>query len=108
MSKQIIEINDLTFSYGVHRGVKNLSFKVNEGEIFGFLGENGAGKTTTIRCIMNILIPQSGSITIDGTVISRKDSSYKEEIGYLPGEINIPENYRVKDFLAYIDRKSVV
>ena len=102
MSKQIIEINDLTFSYGVDRGVKNLSFKVNEGEIFGFLGENGAGKTTTIRCIMNILIPQSGSITIDGTVISRKDSSYKEEIGYLPGEINIPENYRVKDFLAYI------
>ena len=102
MSKQIIEINDLTFSYGIARGVKNLSFTINEEEIFGFLGQNGSGKTTTIRCIMNILIPQSGNVKVDGATISRNDSSYKEEIGYLPGEINIPDNYRVKDFLAYI------
>ncbi|MHA1673942.1 MAG: ABC transporter ATP-binding protein [Promethearchaeota archaeon] len=102
MSKHIIEINDLTFSYGKQRGVKNLSFKIPEGEIFGFLGQNGSGKTTTIRCIMNILIPQTGSIKIDGKTISRKDSSYKEEIGYLPGEINIPDNYKVKDFFAYL------
>jgi ABC-2 type transport system ATP-binding protein len=102
MPKHIIEIQDLNFYYGKDRGVKNLSFKINEGEIFGFLGQNGAGKTTTIRCIMNILIPQSGSIKIDGAMISRKDSSYKEEIGYLPGEIHIPDNYKVKDFFAYI------
>ncbi len=102
MSKNIIEIDDLTFSYGKQRGVKNLSFTIPEGEIFGFLGENGSGKTTTIRCIMNILIPQRGIIKIDGTTISRKDSSYKEEIGYLPGEIHIPDNYKVKDFFAYL------
>ena len=102
MSKHIIEITNLTFYYGEQRGVENLSFTIEEGEIFGFLGQNGAGKTTTIRCMMNILIPQSGNIKIDGTTISRNDASYKEEIGYLPGEINIPDNYRVKDFFAYI------
>ena len=47
MSKQIIEINNLTFYYGEQRGVENLSFKIEEGEIFGFLGQNGAGKTTS-------------------------------------------------------------
>ncbi|MHA1518964.1 MAG: ATP-binding cassette domain-containing protein [Promethearchaeota archaeon] len=59
MSKQIIEINNLTFYYGEQKGVENLSFNIDEGEIFGFLGQNGAGKTTTIRCIMNILISLS-------------------------------------------------
>jgi ABC-2 type transport system ATP-binding protein len=102
MSKQIIEINDLTFYYGEQKGIENLSLKINEGEIFGFLGENGSGKTTTIRCMMNILIQQAGEIIIDGQTISRDDFSYKEEIGYLPGELNIPDNYRVKDFFYYL------
>ncbi|MCY3414496.1 MAG: ABC transporter ATP-binding protein [Candidatus Heimdallarchaeota archaeon] len=102
MSKQIIEIKDLTFNYGVSKGVQNVNLSINEGEIFGFLGENGAGKTTTIRCMMNILIQQQGEIIINGHSVSRDDFSYKEEIGYLPGELIIPDNYKVKDFFAYL------
>ena len=102
MSNKIIEINDLTFYYGEQKGIENLNLKINEGEIFGFLGENGSGKTTTIRCMMNILIQQAGDIIIDGQIVSRDDFSYKEEIGYLPGELNIPDNYRVKDFFDYL------
>ena len=87
MTKQIIKITDLTFNYGVSKGIQDLNLSIDEGEIFGFLGENGAGKTTTIRCMMTILIQHQGDIVIDGVTVSRDDFSYKEEIGYLPGEL---------------------
>ena len=98
----IIEIKDLSFYYGDQMGIEGLTLNIEKGEIFGFLGENGAGKTTTIRCMMSILVNQVGEIVIDGKKVMRSDLSYKEEIGYLPGELYIPDNYRVKDFLQYM------
>ncbi len=98
----MIEISDLCFSYGEQIGIDGLNLEIEEGEIFGFLGENGAGKTTTIRCMMSILVHQSGSIRINGSVVDRGDLSYKEEVGYLPGELSIPESYKVRDFFKYM------
>jgi len=58
----IIDVNNLTKFYGKSRGVENLSFTVNEGEIFGFIGPNGAGKSTTIRLLLSLIHPTRGQI----------------------------------------------
>lgn len=102
MSLKKIRINNLTKYYGKNRGIENLSLEIQQGEIFGFLGPNGAGKTTTIRCLMNILLPSSGTMYINGNQVTRKNPHIREEIGYIPGELVLPENYSVKDFLDYV------
>ena len=60
MSEQIIALNGLTKRYGKRRGISDLSFSVNAGEIFGFIGPNGAGKSTTIRTLMGLIRPTGG------------------------------------------------
>ncbi|MFX1423801.1 MAG: ABC transporter ATP-binding protein [Promethearchaeota archaeon] len=102
MNKPKIKIQDLTKYYGKSRGIENLSLEIKEGEIFGFLGPNGAGKTTTIRCMINILLPTSGNIWINGNKVTRKNPEMRENIGYIPGEFILPENYTVNEFLSYI------
>ncbi|MGO4375350.1 ATP-binding cassette domain-containing protein, partial [Paenibacillus sp. MCAF20] len=61
-----IEINKLTKTYGKARGITDISFSIEEGEIFGFIGPNGAGKSTTIRTLLSLIYPTSGSATIFG------------------------------------------
>ncbi len=103
MSNEIkIRIENLTKYYGSTRGIEGLTLEIKGGEIFGFLGENGSGKTTTIRCMMNILLPTKGEIYINGGMVSRKNPQLREKIGYIPGEVLLPENYTVKEFLSYI------
>lgn len=81
-----IEVKTLTKRYGSARGVKDLSFDIEKGEIFGYLGPNGSGKTTTIRCLMGLLKPTSGQCCIlDQRVIHGKATQHKL-IGYLPGD----------------------
>ena len=82
----IIAVNDLTKSYGRSRGITNVTFNVDEGEIFGFLGPNGAGKTTTIRVLMGLLHPTGGSATIGGHDVWRESVEVKRIVGYLPSD----------------------
>lgn len=71
---EAIEVKTLTKRYGSARGVEDLSFGIEKGEIFGYLGPNGSGKTTTIRCLMGLLRPTSGHCCLLGGVIwSRRD-----------------------------------
>ncbi|MFW9906855.1 MAG: ABC transporter ATP-binding protein [Candidatus Thorarchaeota archaeon] len=98
-----IEIKGLTKYYGSTRGIEDLDLEVQNGEIFGFLGPNGAGKTTTIRCMMNTLLPTKGEIRISGELVSRGNPSLREKIGYIPGELTLPEYYTVNEFLNYIE-----
>jgi ABC-2 type transport system ATP-binding protein len=102
MNKPKIKIQNLTKYYGKSRGIENLSLEIKEGEIFGFLGPNGAGKTTTIRCMISILLPTSGNIWINGNKVTRKNPEIRENIGYIPGEFILPENYTVNEFLSYL------
>ncbi|GAA3321370.1 hypothetical protein GCM10020331_036910 [Ectobacillus funiculus] len=60
----VIEVKNLTKTYGNARGITNVSFAVEEGEIFGFIGPNGAGKSTTIRTLLSLIYPTSGNVTI--------------------------------------------
>ena len=87
----VIEVNNLTKDYGSNRGVFDVSFKVEQGEVFGFLGPNGAGKTTTIRHLMGFSNPQKGNATINGMCCNKQTSKILENVGYLPGEIALPE-----------------
>ncbi|MBR2567968.1 MAG: ABC transporter ATP-binding protein [Paenibacillus sp.] len=97
----IIELQQLTKTYGSARGIKNLSFRVEEGEIFGFIGPNGAGKSTTIRTLLGLIYPTSGSAKIFGKDILLHGQEIKKEIGYLPSEVFYYDNMKVKDLLHY-------
>ena len=101
MSREILEIRNLTKYYGQIRGVENLSLKIEEGEIFGFIGPNGAGKSTTIRSIMNLINKTSGKVLIEGKEFNKNDVEIKEKIGYLPSEIHLYDDLTVKQMLDY-------
>jgi ABC-2 type transport system ATP-binding protein len=82
----IIEVEGLTKRYGSKRGITNVSFQVEEGEVFGFLGPNGAGKTTTIRLLMALLRADAGTARIAGLDCWQQSVEIKRLVGYLPGE----------------------
>jgi ABC-2 type transport system ATP-binding protein len=97
----VIEINQLTKSYGQSRGIINVSFNVEQGEIFGFIGPNGAGKSTTIRTLLSLIYPTSGSAKIFGMDHIKHATEIKKEIGYLPSEVFYYDKMRVIDLLKY-------
>ena len=84
-----IEVKKLSKWYGSARGVEGLSFSIEKGEIFGYLGPNGSGKTTTIRCLMGLLRPTSGDCLVSGERIVPGRATQHTNIGYLPGEFRI-------------------
>lgn len=81
--KKTIIIENLTVKFGDFTAVDNVSFSVNEGEIFGFLGANGAGKTTTIRVMCGLLLPASGSVIIAGRDLGEGRTEIKKRVGYM-------------------------
>lgn len=97
----VIEIKNLTKNYGKARGISNISFNVEEGEIFGFIGPNGAGKSTTIRTLLSLIYPTSGSATIFGKDCIKFAPEIAKEIGYLPSEVFYYDKMRVIDLLKY-------
>jgi len=81
-----LEVKSLTKRYGAARGVEDLSFSIEKGEIFGYLGPNGSGKTTTIRCLMGLLRPTSGQCFLLGEQVMPGRATQHTRIGYLPGD----------------------
>ncbi|WP_408006252.1 ATP-binding cassette domain-containing protein [Pseudalkalibacillus sp. A8] len=96
-----IEMKQLTKYYGKHRAVSDLTFSVEEGEVYGFIGPNGAGKSTTIRTLLNFIYPTKGSAKIFGKDIITDSKEIKQEVGYLPSEVHYYENMKVKELLKY-------
>jgi ABC-2 type transport system ATP-binding protein len=101
MSSTAIQILDLYKNYGSVQALKGVSLDVVGGSIFGFLGPNGAGKTTTIRCLLDMIRPQSGAIWVLGLDPQKDPVAVREKVGYLPGELNLEGNRRVSDILRY-------
>ncbi|MFA7112973.1 MAG: ABC transporter ATP-binding protein [Sphaerochaeta sp.] len=95
----MIEITNLTKSYGPNKGVFDLSFNVNQGEVFGYLGPNGAGKTTTIRNLLGFIHPDKGSCVIDGLDCHKDAATIQKKLGYLPGEIAFFDDMTGDEFL---------
>ena len=98
--EKIIEINGLTKSYGKHRGVNEVSFSVNEGDMFAFLGPNGAGKSTTIRCMLGLIQYQQGSICLFGKRYVGLKETLKH-IGYMPSEAMFYPGMKVKNVIRF-------
>ena len=98
----MIQIERLTRDYGGGKGVFDISFHVNEGEIFGFLGPNGAGKTTTIRHLMGFLKPQTGKCKIGGLDCWNDSDKIQARLGYIPGEISFFDDMTGVEFLKFI------
>jgi ABC-2 type transport system ATP-binding protein len=92
-------VENLTKDYGHNRGVFDVSFAVERGEVFGFLGPNGAGKTTTIRHIMGFSRPGSGRTSVEGLDSWARHYDIQKNVGYLPGEIALPENLTGTQFI---------
>jgi ABC-2 type transport system ATP-binding protein len=97
----IIEVNHLTKYYGKARGIEDVSFNVEEGEIFGFIGPNGAGKSTTIRLFLGLIHPTSGEAKIFGKDCIQAGPEIRQDIGYLPSEVFYYERMKVHDLLKY-------
>jgi ABC-2 type transport system ATP-binding protein len=98
MSESIISVKNFSKSFGDNKVVTDLSFDVQKGEVFALLGANGSGKTTTIRCLLNILQPDSGTLLIDG---KKYDQSMSAHVGYLPEERGLYTSERVIDTMVY-------
>ncbi len=97
----IIDVSNLTKYYGDARGIVDVSFGVEEGEIFGFIGPNGAGKSTTIRLLLSLIHPTSGTARIFGKDVTTDGPEIRRDIGYLPSEVYYYEGMKVIDLLKY-------
>jgi ABC-2 type transport system ATP-binding protein len=97
----IVDVKHLTKMYKKNRGITNLTFSIEKGEIFGFIGPNGAGKSTTIRTLLNFLYPTSGSATIFGKDIVKQSKEIRQKVGYLPSEVHFYDDMKVVDLLKY-------
>ncbi|MCP4785350.1 MAG: ABC transporter ATP-binding protein [Fuerstiella sp.] len=101
MSHQMIELVNLSRSFGANDGVHQLSLNVQRGTTLGLLGMNGAGKSTTLRMLMGLLRPDSGEARIDGLEVIRHGSQLRRRIGYVPERPTVYSWMRVSDAMQF-------
>lgn len=106
MQTPVIQTNNLSKTYGqgnkAFRALKDLNLTVNQGEIFGYLGPNGAGKTTTIRLLLDLIRPTSGTAQVLGYDINRDSVAIRQQIGFLPGELNLWKGLTGQEVVNYV------
>ena len=100
----MIEVNNLTRYYGTFTALKDVSFRIDEGEVIGLLGLNGAGKSTTLKILAGLITPSEGSVRFDGVDITESPESVRSKIGYLPEEPPLYRDMTVSAFLKHIGR----
>lgn len=98
----MIELRDLSKTYGRFTAVDRLTLEVPRGELFGFLGPNGAGKTTTLRMIAGILQPTGGTVTIAGADIHQSPEAAKAKLGFVPDRPYVYEKLTGAEFLRFV------
>ena len=98
-----IQVKDLVKFYGKVQALSGVNLDVKRGEIYGFLGPNGAGKTTTIRCMLDLIRPQGGSISVLGLNPKAEPEVIKARVGYLPGELHMDENMTAKQIFRFFN-----
>ena len=114
MSDSIIDVKNLTKIYGEHKVVKNISFSVARGEVFGFLGPNGAGKSTTIKMLTTLLKPTNGTIKLDGTNVIEEKNEARFSFGIvfqdpsLDDELTAYENMELHGVLYHLPKADTI
>ena len=97
----IIQIKNFSMKFGTKTVIKDLSFEVMRGEVFGFLGSNGSGKTTTLRALLGLYEPTAGELLVDGKPYAVEDGV---KLGYLPEERGLYKKEKVIDTMIYFGR----
>ena len=97
----IIQIKNFSMKFGTKTVIKDLSFEVMRGEVFGFLGSNGSGKTTTLRALLGLYEPTAGELLVDGKQFAVEDGV---KLGYLPEERGLYKKEKVIDTMIYFGR----
>ena len=98
----MIEVEDLTKYYGGKRAISGLTFRIEKGEIVGFLGLNGAGKTTTLRILACLILPSSGRLRVDGLDGAADAHEIRSRLGFLPDTPPLYDEMTVRDYLRFV------
>lgn len=104
MVKTALQLEGVHKNYGKVHALRGINLQVRQGEIFGFLGPNGAGKTTTIRCMLDLIRPNQGSIRVLGIDPQTSPQAVKSQVGYLPGDLALEGDFTPREFFKYIRR----
>ena len=100
----MIQVEGLTKRYGPNRAVQGLTFQVGRGEVVGLLGPNGAGKTSTMRMLTTYLAPSAGHARLDGKDVVDEPGAVRARVGYLPENVPLYPEMRVREYLTYRSR----
>lgn len=95
----VIQIERLQKNYGRHIGTKDVTFSVEQGEIFGFVGPNGAGKSTTLKALMGFILPSGGTASVCGLDVVRDSKKIKAFTGYVPSDVRLYPDMRIGELL---------
>lgn len=101
LSNSILQVRDLSVSFGNIKAVRNVNFDVERGVIHGFIGPNGAGKTTTIRVISTLQIPDSGGVWVNGQNVLTQPNSIRMNLGYMPDHVGVYAGLSVLEYLDF-------
>ncbi len=97
----MVEIRNLTKTYGRYRALNNLNLHINKGDIFGFVGPNGAGKTTTMRIVCGLLQADWGEVYVDGVDALNNGEQIKRKVGYVPDFFGVYDNFKVMEYMEF-------
>ena len=97
----MIEVNAISKGYGAVRALKDISFNVPRGELFGLIGPDGAGKTTLFRLLVTLLLPDSGTMTFDGRDVVKDYRHVRRNVGYMPGTFSLYQDLTVRENLEF-------
>lgn len=100
----MIEVRQLSHRYGPVHAVRDLSFRVERGQVLGLLGPNGAGKTTTMRAVVGLLTPTAGQVFIGGRDLADEPAAARAQLGYLPEHVPLYPELTVEEFIAFAGR----
>ncbi len=96
-----IEVNNLSKSYGSVKALDDVSFTVGKGEVFGLIGPDGAGKTSMYRILCTLLLPESGTATVDGFDTVKQMNEIRRRVGYMPGKFSLYQDLTVQENLEF-------
>ena len=96
-----IEVNSVSKGYGSVKALDDVSFSVGLGEVFGLIGPDGAGKTSMYRILCSLLLPDSGSVTVDGFDVVRQMKEVRKRVGYMPGRFSLYQDLTVEENLKF-------
>ncbi len=97
----MIKVNNITLNYGEVTALKDITFEVERGEIFGLIGPDGAGKTTLFRILTTLLLADSGTATVDGFDVVRDYLAIRKRVGYMPGRFSLYQDLTVEENLTF-------